>query len=74
MARLNSGKAPPVSLRLELVLNSMPRLASGKVLLIGIVFSFAFVTMIGGNPQHDAYGFRYWNNPVSTPRDENVRV
>lgn len=19
--------------------------------------------MIGGNPQHDAYGFRYWNNP-----------
>lgn len=19
--------------------------------------------MVGGNPQHDAYGFRYWNNP-----------
>ncbi|KAI1608131.1 AAT family amino acid transporter [Exophiala viscosa] len=39
-------------------------LASGKVLLIGVVFSFAFITMIGGNPQHDAYGFRYWNNPA----------
>lgn len=24
---------------------------------------FTFVTMCGGNPQHDAYGFRYWNNP-----------
>lgn len=21
--------------------------------------------MVGGNPQHDAYGFRYWNNPGS---------
>jgi yeast amino acid transporter len=19
--------------------------------------------MVGGNPQHDAYGFRYWNDP-----------
>lgn len=24
---------------------------------------FTFVTMVGGNPQHDAYGFRYWNHP-----------
>lgn len=24
---------------------------------------FTFVTMIGGNPQHDAYGFRNWNSP-----------
>lgn len=38
-------------------------LSSGKLLLIGIVFMFTFVTMVGGNPQHDAYGFRYWNNP-----------
>ena len=30
-----------------------------------ILFSFTFVTMVGGNPQHDAYGFRYWNNPGS---------
>lgn len=21
--------------------------------------------MVGGNPQHDAYGFRYWDNPGS---------
>jgi amino acid permease len=37
---------------------------SGKVLLIAIVFCFTFITMVGGNPQHDAYGFRYWNTPV----------
>lgn len=39
-------------------------LSWGKLLLMGIVFSFTFVTMVGGNPTHDAYGFRYWNNPV----------
>ncbi|CAM1509729.1 Fc.00g000640.m01.CDS01 [Cosmosporella sp. VM-42] len=38
-------------------------LASGKILLILIVFSFTFVTMVGGNPKHDAYGFRYWRTP-----------
>lgn len=38
-------------------------LSSGKVLLIIIVFCFTFVTMVGGNPQHDAYGFRHWTNP-----------
>lgn len=38
-------------------------LATGKVVLILIVFSFTFVTMVGGNPQHDAYGFRYWRDP-----------
>jgi amino acid transporter len=38
-------------------------LASGKVLLILIVFLFTFITMVGGNPNHDAYGFRYWNEP-----------
>ena len=21
--------------------------------------------MVGGNPKHDAYGFRYWREPVS---------
>ncbi|KIX08187.1 uncharacterized protein Z518_02843 [Rhinocladiella mackenziei CBS 650.93] len=40
-------------------------LAIGKVILIGLCFGFTFVTMVGGNPQHDAYGFRYWNNPGS---------
>ncbi|PVH98498.1 hypothetical protein DM02DRAFT_615772 [Periconia macrospinosa] len=38
-------------------------LASGKVLLIFMLFCFTFITMVGGNPQHDAYGFRYWNKP-----------
>lgn len=42
-------------------------LSAGKVLLIAICFSFTFVTMVGGNPQHDAYGFRYWKNPVRLP-------
>ena len=22
-----------------------------------------FITMVGGNPEHDAYGFRYWSKP-----------
>ncbi|KAE9409516.1 hypothetical protein BT96DRAFT_962194 [Gymnopus androsaceus JB14] len=35
--------------------------ASGKVILaVGLIF-FTFVTMVGGNPIHDAYGFRFWN-------------
>ncbi|KAK6225572.1 amino acid permease [Colletotrichum tabaci] len=38
-------------------------LSGGKVLLIFILFFFTFITMVGGNPQHDAYGFRYWKNP-----------
>ncbi|KAL2756519.1 hypothetical protein ACRALDRAFT_1030470 [Sodiomyces alcalophilus JCM 7366] len=38
-------------------------LASGKLLLILIVFCFTFVTMVGGNPQGDAYGFRNWQHP-----------
>jgi amino acid transporter len=38
-------------------------LSGGKVFLIAILFSFTFVTMVGGNPKHDAYGFRYWKNP-----------
>ncbi|KAI1458943.1 amino acid permease/ SLC12A domain-containing protein [Annulohypoxylon moriforme] len=38
-------------------------LATGKILLLAIVFCFTFVTMVGGNPKHDAYGFRYWNTP-----------
>ncbi|KAL2793145.1 amino acid permease/ SLC12A domain-containing protein [Aspergillus keveii] len=34
-----------------------------KVLLaVGLTF-YTFITMVGGNPQHDAYGFRYWNQP-----------
>jgi len=31
-------------------------LALGKVFLIGIVYSFTLITMVGGNPKKDAYG------------------
>lgn len=39
-------------------------LSGGKILLIAILYMFTFVTMVGGNPQHDAYGFRNWTKPV----------
>ncbi|KAJ5672017.1 amino acid permease [Penicillium longicatenatum] len=32
------------------------------LLMIGLFF-LAFVTMLGGNPLHDRYGFRYWSDP-----------
>ena len=35
-------------------------LSGGKVILIFMLFFFTFITMVGGNPQGDAYGFRYW--------------
>lgn len=38
-------------------------LSGGKMILILILFAFTFITMVGGNPQHDAYGFRYWSSP-----------
>jgi amino acid transporter len=38
-------------------------LSGGKVILILILFCFTFITMVGGNPQHDPYGFRHWKNP-----------
>lgn len=38
-------------------------LSTGKLILFLLVFSFTLVTMCGGNPSGDAYGFRYWNEP-----------
>ncbi|KAK0385692.1 hypothetical protein NLU13_6869 [Sarocladium strictum] len=38
-------------------------LSGGKVILIFLLFSYTFITMVGGNPRGDAYGFRYWNSP-----------
>ncbi|KAL6355259.1 hypothetical protein LRP88_11508 [Fusarium phalaenopsidis] len=38
-------------------------LSGGKVILMFMLFSFTFITMVGGNPQGDAYGFRYWSDP-----------
>ncbi|KAF7375335.1 General amino acid permease AGP2 [Mycena sanguinolenta] len=38
-------------------------LALGKVILILGLIVFTFVVMVGGNPEHDAFGFRNWNVP-----------
>ncbi|KAH3687226.1 hypothetical protein WICPIJ_001782 [Wickerhamomyces pijperi] len=38
-------------------------LSIGKILLAFMLMMFTFVTMCGGNPKHDAFGFRYWRNP-----------
>ncbi|PYH96908.1 hypothetical protein BO71DRAFT_153804 [Aspergillus ellipticus CBS 707.79] len=32
------------------------------ILMVGLIL-YTFITMVGGNPRHDAYGFRYWNDP-----------
>ena len=40
-------------------------LSGGKVILIFLLFFFTFITMVGGNPQHWAYGFYYWQIPGS---------
>lgn len=40
-------------------------LSAGKVVLIFLLFGFTFVTMVGGNPDGDAYGFRYWSDPLA---------
>lgn len=34
-----------------------------KVLLMLGLFAYTFITMLGGNPLGDRYGFRYWENP-----------
>lgn len=39
-------------------------LSSGKIILIFMLFAFTFITMVGGNPKHDAYGFRYWKSRI----------
>lgn len=37
-------------------------MASTKVILLfGLIF-LTIITMCGGNPKHDAYGFRHWQN------------
>ncbi|RMZ89212.1 hypothetical protein DV736_g3561, partial [Chaetothyriales sp. CBS 134916] len=34
-----------------------------KIFLILMLIAMTFVLMVGGNPQGDAFGFRYWKNP-----------
>ncbi|WVQ79666.1 hypothetical protein IAT38_001766 [Cryptococcus sp. DSM 104549] len=38
-------------------------LALGKVLLASGLILYTFITMLGGNPLHDRFGFRYWKDP-----------
>lgn len=35
-----------------------------KIFLMVMLMMYTFVTMVGGNPREDAYGFRYWEDPV----------
>lgn len=71
-----TGYSPAITLAIQMVLYAVINffavkyygetefwLAIGKVLLAFGLFFFTFITMVGGNPQHDAYGFRFWNNP-----------
>ena len=45
-----------------------------KILLVIGLTLYTFVTMVGGNPLHDTYGFRYWTPPfTSTSPKEIVR-
>lgn len=37
--------------------------ALGKVILAVALIIFTFVVMLGGNPQGDRFGFRYWYSP-----------
>ncbi|KAE8330611.1 amino acid permease-domain-containing protein [Aspergillus sergii] len=37
--------------------------SSGKIVLLIMLFLFTFIMMVGGNPQHDAFGFRAWSDP-----------
>lgn len=38
-------------------------LSIGKVILATGLLFFTFITMVGGNPAHHAFGFTYWQNP-----------
>lgn len=38
-------------------------LALGKVTLVFALMGYTFVTMLGGNPEGDRFGFRYWKEP-----------
>ncbi|KAK2624705.1 hypothetical protein QTJ16_005898 [Diplocarpon rosae] len=38
--------------------------ASFKVMLMLSLIAATLITMLGGNPNHDRYGFRYWEQPM----------
>lgn len=37
--------------------------ALGKVILIIALILFTFITMLGGNPLRERFGFKYWQEP-----------
>ena len=39
-------------------------LSLGKVILATGLIIFTLVTLVGGNPKHDAFGLRYWKTPA----------
>lgn len=46
--------------------------ASFKILLmLGLIIA-TFITMLGGNPNHDRYGFRHWKNPMKEYLEEGA--
>ena len=42
--------------------------ASLKIILILMLILMAFVVMLGGNPEHDRIGFRYWKDVSRFPQ------
>ncbi|GAA6022462.1 hypothetical protein JCM10207_004402 [Rhodosporidiobolus poonsookiae] len=44
-----------------------------KVILSFALLAFTFVTMVGGNPLHDRFGFRFWRDPgvFTSPHPEH---
>lgn len=49
-------------------------LSSFKVIVMLGVIIFLFVIMLGGSPNHDRLGFRYWKNPGSFKEYSNSHV
>ncbi|KAF5373793.1 hypothetical protein D9758_000689 [Tetrapyrgos nigripes] len=51
-------------------------LSTGKIVLAVGLIIFTFITMVGGNPLHDIYGFRFWDpSKVSgAPFAEHIRT
>ncbi|KAL8276088.1 hypothetical protein RQP46_011503 [Phenoliferia psychrophenolica] len=47
----------------------------GKILLISGLLLMTFITMLGGNPIHDRFGFRFWRNPgaMTTPYPSHAK-
>lgn len=42
-------------------------MASSKIILLFMLVMITLITMAGGNPRHDAYGFRNWNAGAMHP-------